>query len=257
MKRVYAAVATAVILVGLIPGAVSAGRVEKSSDHSVFASCDAPIEGGFISGSLEFGTGDQGDFGFMSANVWLDPDDPFESDPTASGSSEAIDLGDDGSTIEAHASFPMFDIDGNPMGDADLTITLARTGEISPILPEPGKTNVNDKTSGVEEVVEGSGTLIWDGSEYALPECSGVVVDQDVFRTNPRAFVLANSGVNISCEWGIDTTVVAAFSFGQDAFGSFGDAFLQTAGGPLFSIDWRRARSPRPGWTSRSSSTIR
>lgn len=236
MKRVYAAIAIAAILVGLIPGAVSAGRVEKFHEHFAFASCDQPIDGGLISASIEFGSGGEGDFQLMNVNIWLDPDVPFETDPTFGGSTETVDLTDDGTTIEAHASFPTFDIDGNPAGDADLAITVARTGETKPILPEPGKTNVNDKTSGVEESVEGSGTLTLDGSEYALPECSGVVVDQDFFRTNPRAFVSANSGVGIHCLWETDT-VVAEFDATEDTNGYFAGAFLQTPAGPLFTVD--------------------
>ena len=117
VKRVYAAIATAAILVGLIPGAVSAGRVEKFSDHFLFASCDQPIDGGLISGFVEVST--QGEFSVVGVNVWLDPDSPFENDPTISGSTDTIDLTDDGTTIEAHGSFPTFDIDGNPAGDAD------------------------------------------------------------------------------------------------------------------------------------------
>ena len=208
MKRVYAALASAAILVVLLPSAVSADRVSKGHDHYVFAGCDAPIDGGFVSAFLESSTA--GEFSFMGLSIWLDPDVPFETDPTISGSTETVDLTDDGTTIEAHASFQTFDIDGNPAGDADLTITVARTGDIRPILPEPGKTNVNDKTCGVEELLEGSGTLTWDGSEYRLAECGGVVGDVDFFTTNPRAFVSANTGVSIDCEWETDT-VVGAF----------------------------------------------
>src|SRR6185436_12508728 len=41
VKRAFAALATAAILVVLVPGAVSAERVEKSHDHFIFAGCDA------------------------------------------------------------------------------------------------------------------------------------------------------------------------------------------------------------------------
>ncbi len=233
MKRAFAALATAAILVVLVPGAVSAERVEKSHDQFIFAGCDAPIEGGSVSGFLEHTTA--GEFTNMGASVWLDPDTPF-GDATASGATDAVDLTDDGTTIEAHASFPTFDIDGNPAGDADLTITVARTGDIRAILPEPGKTNVNDKTTGFEEQLQGSGTLTWDGSEYALPECSGVVGDIDFFRTNPRAFVFANSGVGINCEWHSDS-VDTFLSVTDDEFGYFADLFRDTAAGPVFTID--------------------
>jgi len=234
VKRVCAAVATVAILIGLIPGAVSAGRVEKFSDHFVFASCDLPIDAGLISGFVEVST--DSDFSSVGLDVWLDPDIPFETEPTISGSTDTIDLTDDGTTIQAHGTFQTFDIDGNPEGDAELTIMLARTGEIRPFLPEPGKSNVNEKTSGFEERLEGSATLTWDGAEYALPECQGSVGDIAFMRTSPRAFVSANSGVSIHCLWETDA-VVAEFDATEDEHGYFAGAFLETPAGPLFNID--------------------
>ena len=106
---------------------------------------------------------------------------------------EFLDLTDDGTTLDVHASFPTFDIDGNPEGDADLTITVARTGEVRLIVPDPGKTNYKNETSGIEKLLEGSGTLAWDGSEIALPACSGVDGDVTFFYTSPRAFVSSNT----------------------------------------------------------------
>ena len=233
MKRVCAALATAAILLALIPSAVQAGRVDRGHDHYAFFGCDAPIEGGFVSTFIEHST--LGEFSFASLNVWLDPDLPFETDPTFSGSTDALDLTDDGATIEANAVIPTFDQEGNPQGDAELTITVARTGDTRLILPESGKTNNNDKTNGVEEQLEGSGTLTWDGSEFALPECFGVVGDVDFFRTNPRGFTYANSGVSINCEWDSDPTFAGFFGT-DDGFGYFADAFLQTEEVSLFTI---------------------
>ena len=234
MKRVSAALATAAVLLALIPSAVQAGRVDRVHDHYAFFGCDAPIDGGFISAFIEHSTA--GDFTFATVNVWLDPDLPFESDPTASGSVDAFDLTDDGTTIEANAVIPLTDIDGNPEGDAELTISVERTGETHLILPESGKTNNNDKTSGVEEGLEGSGSLTWDDSEFSLPECSGVVGDVDFFRTNPHAFVTANSGVSIDCTWDADP-VFAGFFGTDDGFGYFADAFLQSDEVSLFTIN--------------------
>ena len=84
MKRAYAALVSAAILLALLPSTVSADRVSKGSDHYVFAGCDAPIDGGFVSTFFELSTG--GEFRFVGLNVWLDPDLPFESDPTVWGS---------------------------------------------------------------------------------------------------------------------------------------------------------------------------
>ena len=232
MKRLYAALAGALILVGLLPTAVSADRVSKSTDHFLFVGCDQPIDGGFVSGFIESSTGSE--FSVMGLNVWLDPDVPFETDPTLSGSTDAFDLSDDGTTIEAHATFPVFDLEGNPQGDADLTITVARTGEFVVIGPDTGKTNYNSKTSGLQEGLEGSGTFTWDGTEYALPECGGVVGDVDFFSTNPRAFVTANTGVRIDCFWETDTAFAFMFA-ANDGFGFFVDVSLSKGDLELFS----------------------
>jgi hypothetical protein len=233
VKRASAALATAVILVGLIPGTVSAGRVDRGHDHYAFFGCDAPIDGGFVSTFIEHST--LSEFTFATLNVWLDPDEPFVADPTVFGSADAVDLTDDGTTIEVNAVIPTFDQEGNPEGDAELTISVARTGDTRLILPEPGKTNNNDKTNGLEEQLEGSGSLTWDGSEIELPQCSGVVGDIDFFRTNPHAFVTANRGVSINCDWEADP-VFAGFFATDDGFGYGADAFLQTSEVSLFTI---------------------
>ena len=230
MKRLYAA-ASALILVGLLPSAVSADRVSKSTDHYVFFGCDAPIEGGFISAFIEHS---EGQFSVATVNIWLDQGVPFETDPTVFGSTEAFDLTDDGSTIEAHALIPTVDLEGNPEGDAELTITVARTGDTFVIGPDTGKTNYNSKTTGIEEGLEGSGTLAWDGSEYLLPECSGVVGDVSFFSTNPRAFVTDNTGVQIDCFWEVGSGGAGLFAI-SDGFGFFADASLVTDQLELFS----------------------
>jgi hypothetical protein len=213
---------------------VSADPVEKGSDHYVFAGCGAEIEGGVAEVFFEHSTG--GEFTFLAANVWLEPNIPGESDPTAAGATDSPDVTDDGTTIEAHGTFETFDAEGNPQGEAEATITLGRTGIIRPILPEPGKTNVNSKTSGMEEELAGSATLVWDGSEIELPECGGVVGDVDFFETRPHAFTSQNEGVFINCSWETDT-VVAAFGATDDDFGYFADAFIETEEGALFTID--------------------
>jgi hypothetical protein len=223
VKRLYAAMASALILVGLLPTAVSADRVSKFTDHYVFFGCDAPIDGGFVSTFIEHGT--VGEFSFASLNVWLDPAVPMEEEPTIVGSTDAFDLTDDGTTIEAHAVIPTFDLEGNPEGDAELTITATRTGDIFVIGPDSGKTNYNSKTTGMEEGLDGSGTLTWDGSEYALTECGGVVADVNFFSTNPRGFVTDNQGTQIDCFWETDSGVASLFAV-DDGFGFFADAFL-------------------------------
>jgi hypothetical protein len=60
-----------------------------------------------------------------------------------------------------------------------------------------------------------------------LPACSGVVGDVSFFSTNPRAFVSANSGVQIECTWETESSEAILFAI-DDGFGMFADAFLLT-----------------------------
>ena len=62
--------------------------MEKFSDHFVFASCDLPIDAGLISGFVEVST--DSEFSAVGVDVWLDPDIPFENDPTIRGSTDTI-----------------------------------------------------------------------------------------------------------------------------------------------------------------------
>lgn len=219
MKRLSAALACGLILLGLLPSTVSADRVSRGTDHFVFFACEQPLDGGVASTFVEAGTG----FAFAGVDLWFDPDDPMESAPTFSGGVETVDLTDDGTTIEAHATVPLFDVDGNPEGDAEFAITLARTGDIHLITPQPGKSNFKDRTTGTEEGLEGSGTLTWDGSDIALDDCSGVVGDVNFFTTNPRAFVSSNTGVIVDCFWPTETGGAGLFAV-NDGFGLFADA---------------------------------
>ena len=188
---------SAAILLALLPSTVSADRVSKGSDHYVFAGCDAPIDGGFVSTFFELSTG--GEFEFVGLNVWLDPDLPFESDPTVWGSTDAFDLADDGTTIDVEASFPTFDIDGIPK-----EMPISRSRSLGPetmhlIVPDAGKTNYNSRTSGMEEGLgrQRDPHVGWirDPVARVLRRCWR----RGFLPFNPRAFVSSNAGVQVDC----------------------------------------------------------
>ena len=75
MKRAFAALASAAVLVALLPATVGAAAPLNYSDHSVEAFCEGTIDGGYASVGLvtstQFGDG-------ANADVWLDPAVPFE-----------------------------------------------------------------------------------------------------------------------------------------------------------------------------------
>lgn len=233
MKRFGMALATGLILVALLPTAASAERPTKFDDHFLFVACDVPIEGGFISAFIELST--DGGFAFMGASIWLDPDNPFETDPTVSGFTDSFDLTDDGTAIEGHATFEMLDAGEDPAGNAELTITVARTGDQTFFVPDPGKTNENERTRGMEEELEGSGTLTFGGTEFDLPECDGVIGDLSFFSTNPTAFTVSNNGARMECEWETETSF-ASLNVLDSEGGTFADALIETPDGFLGSI---------------------
>jgi len=223
VKRVCAALASGLILVALLPSTVSADRVSRYTDHYVWFDCSTAIDGGFAG----FGGNTSEQFGDGAfADVWLEPAIPFEDPPTATGFTETIDLADDGTTIDVHATFPIFDPDGNELGDATLDATLVRTGDVIVISPPPGKTNQKDRSSGSEESVQGSATLSIPGTDVEA-DCLGAVGIAHSFITNPRGFVSDNVGVRIDCFWETDTQ--SAFLFGvNDSFGFFVDVGLNS-----------------------------
>ena len=227
MKRVYAALASAAILLALLPSAVSADRVTKFTDQFVSVSCEAEFDGGFAT----VFTGTSSEFGdFAEAFVWLDPALPFEDESTFSGFTEVVTATDDGTTVEIQTTIPLFDAEGNEVGDAALSATAARTGDVNVIGPDTGKTNYNSKTTGFEEFIDGSGTLEIPGFDVSEGNCSGGVGEVSFFSTNPRAFVTANSGVGINCEWETETGQVFFFA-GEDGFGFFADLLVFTTEG--------------------------
>ena len=225
MKRFCAALAVGLLLVGVIPSSASAEKVTRFNDQFLFAECEVPIEGGFIAAFIELST--EGGFAFMGADIWFDPDNPFETLPTVSGFTESFDLTDDGTIIQGHASLELSDQAGDPTGDAELVISVARTGDQTVFAPEPGKTNENERTRGMEEELAGSGTLTIDETEFDLSDCTGVIGDISFKATNPTAFMVSNSGARMECEWETDT-VFAEFDVVDSEFGLFSNTFLET-----------------------------
>ena len=171
VKRVHAALVTAVILVASIPATVAAGRVTKSTEQYVVVGRDAPIHGGLCPCSST--TTQKPSSSLLAAHHLVRSGHPLESDPTVSGSTETVDLTDDGTTIEPAAP--------SRLRSGRQRAGYCRRGDhrcpkrADAIQPQPGKTNQNDKSTGTEEGLEGSGTLTFDGSEIPVDLCSGVV----------------------------------------------------------------------------------
>lgn len=225
MKRLFAIISCAAVLLALVPATASAARPTRYSDHSVSAFCEGPVEGGVAAvdtfTSTAFGDG-------AEADIWLDPAVAFEDPPSISGSGATVDRVETATSIVLTTTFTAFDSDGDSLGDAVLTMTLAAAGDPEAFGPDAGKSNHHSTTHGISQPLEGSATLSLPGLDAEFPDCSGSVDDIDVFETNPHSSVFSNQGVVVDCFWMIDEDSFATFFAIDDDFGLSADASLTT-----------------------------
>lgn len=229
MRRLWLAAAVAAIVFSVFPVAVSADPATKFEDHRVGLGCEGDIDGGFLSMGMASSEafGDE-----ANADLWLDGAIPFEDPATLSGFGSEVAV-DEGNPVVLSAALDFFDADGNPQGTGTLVATMTRVGD--PVVEGGGDpTNRTSHTVRTIQFLDGEATLtLPDDTELTLP-CGGEIVDESVFETNPRAFVLNNAGVIISCGWDIEGGGFASFFAVDDSFGFFADAGLFTAGLEIF-----------------------
>jgi hypothetical protein len=214
--------ASAAVLVALLPATVGAAAVTKFQDRTVEAFCESAFDGGYASTGIITSTA-SGNVGF--ADVWLDPAVPFEDPTSMTGATDTPDV-TEGAEIVLHATIPVVDADGNPIGDAELTATVSPVGDPELIAPDPGKSNHHSLTSGTRQNLEGSATFVAPGVDIVLP-CSGDITDVNVHESSPHSFVSSNAGTIIQCFWDEGETQASLFAIDDD-FGFFVDASLST-----------------------------
>ena len=227
VKRAFAALASAALLVALIPVTVSAAKPTKFTDHSIEAFCDGPFDGGFASAGL-FTSTQFGDS--ANADVWLDPAVPFEEPPAMTGSTEVVEHTEGLTEITLEATFPVFDAEGTELGGAVLIATLQPVGDPETVQPTLGKSNHHSRTNGTRQPLEGTATLSLPGLDLSFPSCSGFLTDVSVFETNPHSFVSSSQGVVVDCFWDLGEGSFASFFAFQDQVDFFADASLTTPG---------------------------
>ncbi|MBA3236437.1 MAG: hypothetical protein H0T59_10700 [Chloroflexi bacterium] len=229
MRRFPAAFVTVALVMAILPGSVSADRITKFEDHHVGAFCEMPIDGGYVAANIDSST----EFGdFAGAQLWLDPALPFEDPPSISGATDTVNVIEGPSEVLLSASFTVMDADGNPLGDAQLEITLAPSGEPEPIVGEDFG-NHHSKTEGTFQPLAGTGVLTLPDGELVLDACFGDVTTVSVFESNPRSFVIKDAGIVLDCFW--ETPDGAAYLFmAQNTFGFFADAGLFSLDRELF-----------------------
>jgi len=231
MRRGLTALIGAGLLLASLPGTVGAARITRFTDQAVGVSCEAAVDGGFVSSFVEHNILFGGD-GFV--DLWLDPAVPFDDPQTATGFTDTdVDHTASGDSVTVTASWALTDVDGNPLGDGSMTADMVRVGDPQPEGPQP-KSNHHSRTSVINQDLEGTATFELLGVTYEVP-CTGTVTDISVDETNPTSFVSTNVGVQVECIWIDGDSFTDLFAI-DDGFGFFATAFLATADGELDAI---------------------
>lgn len=229
MRRFSAAFVTAALVIAILPGSAFADRLIRFEDHHVGAFCEMSVDGGYVVANIDSSTS----FGdFAGAQVWSDPALPSEDPPSISGGTHTVDVVEGPSEVLLSASFTVMDAAGNPLGDAQLVMTMAPSGAPEPIGGEDFG-NHHSRSEGTFQRLAGTGLLTLPDGVVVLDACFGGVTTVSVFESNPRSFVFKNTAVVIDCFW--ESSDGAAYLFMvQDTFGFFADAGLFSLDRELF-----------------------
>lgn len=224
MKRALLAAICAAALISILPAAVSADRVTKLEERHVGAFCEFPTDDGFVFVSLDRSS----EFGDSAAlELWLDPAIPFEDPASINGTTETIDVTESAVEVVLSATFPVFDADGNELGDTTLIATMVPDGDAE-IIEGDDFGNRNSHTTGTIQPLSGSIVISLPGAIQLEGPCFGEIAEISVHDSNPHAFTANNDGVLIDCTWEVEGGFVYFFAI-DDAFGFFADAGLFTA----------------------------
>src|SRR6476659_11378829 len=235
MRRGLTALLGAGLLLASLPGAVGAARVIRFTDTVISASCEGPVQGGFISAFAQ----QSQDFTGAFIDVWFDPAVPNVDQQSATGGNDAVDVSESASGVVMTTAWELFDpSNGDVLGNASLTADMAKVGD--PVQePSPPKSNHHSATVVLDQSLEGTGAVNVLGVDYEVP-CFGTITTIDVFEASPTSFVGNNQGVQIDCFWQTGDAVAGLFVV-DDQFGFFANTFLVTADTNEFNLDWSGA----------------
>ena len=198
MKRALASIASAAVLIAMLPGAVAAERVTRSEDRHVGFYCEGPIDGGYASVHIDVSSA------FRSAagvDVWFDPAVPFEDPASLSGSTETVIVAEGPTQIDLSATVAVSDpgnaggATGHSAGEADavLEATMTSLGDPQPIVqPDPG--DLHPATAGTTQTYAVTASLDLFDRTLDLTRCSGDVTAREFAGD---AIVTRPSGPNV------------------------------------------------------------
>lgn len=228
MRRAVTLFCTLALVLGL-PGAASAGRPYRATDHTVSLFCDG-IVGTGGSGFVYFGatlSDTWGPDGWLDAWAGSEPSGPpdlsrdWDQPPVVTWN---------GTTLAG--SFALRDDGGQAAGTATFSATLDPVGEPQPFNDAFKDGNRQVRFTGESQVFQPSGVLtLPTGATFDLANCFADETTFSVFETNPNAYTARFSQRFASCDLS-NTAGDSGFLFvGFEADGVFVDAGLFPADG--------------------------
>ncbi len=233
MRRVLVLASLACLLMALVPMSVQAAAATRTHEDAVILECGAPTDDGFI--SLFAVVSDQFE-SFGEVSFWETGSEPFEDAPTLFGVSE--DLAGDATGMSG--SFAMVTIDETqtppeiPAGTATLDASFTPDGDPFDVDERFRNGNRWEKVTGVVQPLLAEGSVTLPGGLSGLSDLSGCFAAHQsltFFSTNPSAFTDRFRNFFVSCSWeAADGSAINLF-INADAFGAFGDVFIEPSGG--------------------------
>ena len=196
MKRFLAFIASLMLLVAL-PGAASAGRVSRFTDHNVSVFCD-PMPATTGTGSTFFSASLSDHFGpdgFM--DFWSTTDTSGQPD-LARDFDQPMVVTWSGGVLSG--SIPLRTSSGDPAGSATFSAPLVAAGDPFPFHERFRDGNTWHEFTGVTQPMDPSGSLSVGSSTFSLDACFADETTISVFETNPRSFVGHFSNRDVGCE---------------------------------------------------------
>lgn len=228
MRRLFVLLGVLVLVVA-VPGAASAAKATRFTDHSVNIYCDvlSPVEG---VGSALFSASLSDHFG-PGAFVAYWPTTDTSGRPALASDFEATPVITwDGTTLAG--SIPLRDANGDPAAPATFSASLVPSGDPFPFDDQFKDGNHQHRFTGTSQPLDPSGSLQVGGATFSLDGCFADETTVSVFETNPNSFAGHFASRSIACE--------LANAAGDRGFlfvdvhdsSAFVDAFVDPAVGP-------------------------
>lgn len=230
MRRSLAILAVLALLAA-VPGAVSAKKATRETDHFVGISCDgiSPTTG---SGFLFLGASISDLFGPDAfADMWNAAEPIGQPDLTRDYEAPA-DVSYDAGTFTA--SFALVDSSGDPAGTATIDATLTPAGDPFSFEDDFGFGNQKGRSTFAVQPMAAEGTAVLGGKTFDLGDCFAEDTSVTTFETNPTSSTQRFTTSNAFCDIENSNGTIGGVFIDASSDDVFVDAFLfDGPGAPL------------------------